>query len=116
MFGFCDPWFVGKEMQLPQYDSTPWRLALVKTDRFWHEVFLSRTVMQKKSLDNTRLIMIYNKNKKVLGDFDTKIHATKSHMASLYSVKITMKTTAQFSTMNNYAVYVAAWVVEFRTY
>ena len=72
--------------------------------------------MQKKSLDNTRLIMIYNKNKKVLGDFDTKIHATKSHMASLYSVKITMKTTAQFSTMNNYAVYMAAWVVEFRTY
>ena len=49
--------------------------TLVKADRFWHEVFLSRIVMQKKFRQYKIDHDLYGKQKSV-GGFDTKIHAT----------------------------------------
>ena len=66
--------------------------TLVKADRFWHEVFLSRIVMQKKKFRQHKIDHdLYRKQKSVGGALIPKFMPhTKSHMASLCSVKITI--------------------------
>ena len=65
----------------PYYDLTPWKLPLVKTDRFWHEVFLSRIVKCKKKFRQHKIDHdLYQKQKKCWEALIPKFIRVQNHI------------------------------------